>query len=181
MQGKKNAKKQAVTADAEMEEVKSEQPAPPKKSRSRTPPLKNQQQRQPLHAPPTTTEDSKRKIRTPAKVIESEVVAPMEASTTKKATEIKKTKASSGRRQAETQAQVHEIVSSAMELVPKGKGKGSKSPRPPKVQASPIPAPVTPVPQPKSARKHSKDQVPTPQEVVVAKKQTKSPAPNKVA
>ena len=54
MQGKKNAKKQAVTADAEMEEVKSEQPALPKKSRSRSPVLKNQQ-RQPLHAPPTTT------------------------------------------------------------------------------------------------------------------------------
>jgi hypothetical protein len=180
MQGKKNAKKQVVTADAEMEEVKSEQAALPKKSRSRTPPLKNQQQRQPLHAPPTTT-DSKRKIRTPAKVIESEVVTPIEASTTKKATEIKKTKASSGRRQAVTQAQVHEIVSSAMELEPKGKGKGSKSPRPPKVQASPTPAPVTPVPQPKSARKHSKDQVPTPQEVAAAKKQTKSPAPNKVA
>jgi hypothetical protein len=29
MQGKKNAKKQAVTADAEMEEAKSEQPALP--------------------------------------------------------------------------------------------------------------------------------------------------------
>ena len=181
MQGKKNAKKQIVTADAEMEEVKSEQPALPKKSRSRSPVLKNQQ-RQPLHAPPTTTEPSNKKIKgAPAKVIESEVVAPMETSTTKKATEIKKTKASSDRRQAVTHVQVQEIVSSAMELEPKGKGKGSKSPRPPKVQASPIPAPVTPVPQPKSARKQSKDQIPTPQEVVVAKKQTKSPAPNKVA
>jgi hypothetical protein len=178
MQGKKNAKKQAVTADAEMEEVKSEQPALPKKSRSRSPVLKNQQ-RQPLHAPPTTTEPSNKKIKgAPAKVIESEV-SPMETSTTKKATEIKKAKASSGNRQAVTQ--VHEIVSSAMELEPKGKGKGSKSPRPPKVQASPTPAPLTPVPQPKSARKQSMDKVPTPQDVVVAKKQTKSPAPSKVA
>lgn len=178
MQGKKNAKKQAVTADAEMEEVKSEQPALPKKSRSRSPVLKNQQ-RQPLHAPPTTTEPSNKKIKgAPAKVIESEV-SPMETSTTKKATEIKKAKASSGNRQAVTQ--VHEIVSSAMELEPKGKGKGSKSPRPPKVQASPSPARLTPVPQPKSARKQSMDKVPTPQDVVVAKKQTKSPAPSKVA
>ena len=173
MQGKKNAKKQAVTADAEMEEVKSEQPALPKKSRSRSPVLKNQQ-RQPLHAPPTTTGPSNKKIKgAPAKVIESEV-SPMETSTTKKATEIKKTKASSGKRQAVTQVQ--EIVSSAMELEPKGKGKGSKSPRPPKVQASPTPAPLTPVPQTKSARKRSTDMVPTPQDVVVAKKQTKSPA-----
>jgi hypothetical protein len=178
MQGKKNAKKQAVTADAEMEEVKSEQPALPKKSRSRSPVLKNQQ-RQPLHAPPTTTGPSNKKIKgAPAKVIESEV-SPMETSTTKKATEIKKAKASSGNRQAVTQVQ--EIVSSAMEPEPKGKGKGSKSPRPPKVQASPTPAPLTPVPQHKSARKRSPDQVPTPQDVVVAKKQTKSPAPSKVA
>ena len=178
MQGKKNAKKQAVTADAEMEEVKSEQPALPKKSRSRSPVLKNQQ-RQPLHAPPTTTGPSNKKIKgAPAKAIESEV-SPMETSTTKKATEIKKAKASSGNRQAVTQ--VHEIVSSAMELEHKGKGKGSKSPRPPKVQASPTPAPLTPVPQPKSARKRSPEQVPAPQDVVVAKKQTKSPAPSKVA
>jgi len=179
MQGKKNAKKQAVTADAEMEEVKSEQPALLKKSRSRSPVLKNQQ-RQPLHAPPTTTAGpSNKKIKgAPAKAIESEV-SPMETSTTKKATEIKKAKASSGNRQAVTQ--VHEIVSSAMELEPKGKGKGSKSPRLPKVQASPTPAPLTPVPQPKSARKRSPDQVPTPQDVVVAKKHTKSPAPSKVA
>ena len=99
--------------------------------------------------------------------------------TTKKATEMKKTKERSSQRQPVTQ--VHEIVSSAMELEPKGKGKGSKSPRLPKVQASPTPAPVTPVSQPKSARKKSKDQVPTPQDVVVAKKQTKSLAPAKVA
>ena len=104
----------------------------------------------------------------------------METSTTKKATEIKKTKERSSQRQAAA-TQVHEIVSSAMELEPKGKGKGSKSPRLPKVQASPTPAPVTPVSQPKSARKKSKDQVPTPQDVVVAKKQTKSLAPAKVA
>ena len=174
MQGKKNAKKQPVTANAEMEEVKSEQPALPNKSRSRTPP-KNQ--RQPLHAPPTAT--SNRRSRANPKVIVSEVT-PMETSTTKKATEIKKTKESSSQRQAAA-TQVHEIVSSAMELEPKGKGKGSKSPRLPKVQASPTPAPVTPVSQPKSARKKSKDQVPTPQDVVVAKKQTKSLAPAKVA
>lgn len=127
-----------------------------------------------MHAPPTPAEASNKKNKAaPAKVIESEV-SPMETSTTKKATEIKKTKASSGKRQAVTQVQ--EIVSSAMELEPKGKGKGSKSPRPPKVQASPTPAPLTPVPQTKSARKRSTDTVPTPQDVVVAKKQTKSPA-----
>ncbi len=103
----------------------------------------------------------------------------MGASTTKKATEIKKTEASSKMKQAEISLQ--QIVSPAMELVPKGEGKGLKSPRPPKVQASPTPAPVTPVPQPKSARKQSRDQVATPQEVVDAKKQTNSPAPNKVA
>ena len=176
MQGKKNAKKQPVTANAEMEEVKSEQPALPNKSRSSRSRTPQKNQRQPLHAPPTAT--SNRRSRANPKVIVSEVT-PMETSTTKKATEMKKTKESSSQRQPVTQ--VHEIVSSAMELEPKGKGKGSKSPRPPKVQATPTPAPVTPVPQPKSARKHSKDQVPTPQEVVVAKKQTKSPALNKVA
>lgn len=176
MQGKKNAKKQPVTANAEMEEVKSEQPALPNKSRSSRSRTPQKNQRQPLHAPPTAT--SNRRSRANPKVIVSEVT-PMETSTTKKATEIKKTKERSSQRQPVTQ--VHEIVSSAMELEPKGKGKGSKSPRLPKVQASPTPAPVTPVSQPKSARKKSKDQVPTPQDVVVAKKQTKSLAPAKVA
>jgi hypothetical protein len=96
MQGKRNAKEQAVTADAEMEEAKSEQPARPKKSRSRSPAPKNQQRR-PLHAPPTAA--SNKKIRgAPAKAIESEV-SPMETSATKTAAEIKKTMERSGNAQ----------------------------------------------------------------------------------
>lgn len=64
---------------------------------------------------------------------------------------------------------------------PKGKGKGSKSPRPPKnVQASPTLAPVMVAPELKSAK--SKNALtPLPQDVVVPKKQSKSPAPVKVA
>ena len=175
MQGKKIAKKPLVTADAEMEEVKSEQAPINKKSRSRTP---TSNKRQPLHAPPTTTEASKKKNRAvQPKVTETEV-APMETSSTKKPTEIKKTKANSNKRNAVTQ--VNEIVSSVMELEPIQKSKGQKSSRSPKVQAFPTPAPVTPITQPKSARNRSKAHEPTPQAVEVAKKQTKSQAPSKV-
>lgn len=97
----------------------------------------------------------------------------------KNASDIKKTKATSKKRNAVTQ--VHEIISSTVVEEPKGKGKGSKSPRPPKVQASLAPASLTPAQEPKTAKMRQNSLSPVPQDTTsVAKKPTKSPATSKV-
>jgi hypothetical protein len=85
MQNRKTPKKQEQQpAAAVTEEVKAEQPSNSKKSRSRTPAGKAEN-RQPVHAPPTTTTASNKKSRpTKDKIIESEA-SPMPTSRTKKA------------------------------------------------------------------------------------------------